>query len=41
MSSLMIALAGRNMEEDLTGHHNKVLILMNLLVCFEDKRSQY
>jgi hypothetical protein len=36
MSSLMMALARRNMQERLTKHHNKVIILMHLLVFYED-----
>jgi hypothetical protein len=35
MSSLMMALVRRNMEH-LTGHHNKVVILMHLLVFYKD-----
>jgi hypothetical protein len=36
MSSLMMVLVRRNMLEYLTKHKNKVIILMNLLVFFED-----
>jgi hypothetical protein len=35
MSSLMMALVRRNMQERLTRHHNKVIILMHLLVFYE------
>jgi hypothetical protein len=36
MSSLMMALVRRSMQERLTGHHNEVVILMHLLVFNKD-----
>jgi hypothetical protein len=36
MNSLMMALVRRNMYERLTKHHNKVIILMHLLVFCAD-----
>jgi hypothetical protein len=36
MSSLMMALVRRNMYERLTKHHNKVVILVHLLVFYKD-----
>jgi hypothetical protein len=36
MSFLMMALVRRNMYERLTKHHSKVVILMHLLVSYED-----
>jgi hypothetical protein len=36
MSSLMMVLVRRNMKERLTKHHNKVVILMHLLVFYEE-----
>jgi hypothetical protein len=35
VSSLMKALVRRNIKELLTRHHNKVIILMDLLVCMK------
>jgi hypothetical protein len=36
MSSLMVVLVRRSMQEYLTKHNNKVIILMHLLVFYED-----
>jgi hypothetical protein len=41
MSSLMMALVRQNMYERLTKHHNKVVILMHLLIFYGDMNMEY